>query len=383
MEKKIIKVAVVATVVMLIPALTFAQSGGVADDLQSLQGVLDNLYNQMMPMCSGMIGVAQGIAGFAALWYIAARVWKHIAAAETVDIYPLLRPFAIGFCIMFFPMVLNLINGVLQPCVTATQSMATNSNQAIATLLANEATPPDPQQQGATTMNDDPDKWYQYSHPDGTTGTTQTTNMSDQFSGWGWKNMIKKAIAELLNVLFEAAALCIDTIRTFKLIVLAILGPLCFGLSVFDGFQHSMKQWIARYVNVYMWLPVANIFGAIIAKIQVNMIQLEQSGGGASPNFGDTNTAYLIFMVIGIVGYFTVPGIANYIMNVGGHALFARTSALASMATSYIGGAMMQSFTQNKPPQSPPSTNSGSNSGNAPPIKDKLSGSGSNADKKT
>ena len=39
----------------------------------------------------------------------------------------------------------------------------------------------------------------------------------------------------------------------------------------------------ARYVNVYMWLPVANIFGAIIAKIQVNMIQLEQSGGAGAP----------------------------------------------------------------------------------------------------
>jgi conjugative transposon TraJ protein len=386
MKKKIIKVALLGLFLMLVPALTFAQSGGVADDLQSLQGVLDNLYNQMMPMCSGMISVAQGIAGFAALWYIAARVWKHIAAAEPIDVYPLLRPFAIGFCIMFFPYVLNLMNGVLQPCISATQNMATNSNQAIATLLANQATPPDPQQEGATTMGSDPDKWYQYSHPDGTTTQTQTTNMSDQFSGWGWKNMIKKAIAELLNVLFEAAGLCIDTIRTFKLIVLAILGPLCFGLSVFDGFQHSMKQWIARYVNVYMWLPVANIFGAIIAKIQVNMIQLEQSGGAASPHFGDTNGAYLIFMVIGIIGYFTVPGIANYIMNVGGHALFSKTSALASMATSYIGGAMMQSFSQSSGKvnlQGSQNSGSGNNGGNAPPIKDKLSGSSGNTDKKT
>src|SRR6202012_5038509 len=333
MKRKVTLITGAAAILLFLPALTYAQSG-VADDLQSLQGVLDNLNNQMMPMCSGMIGVAQAIAAFAALWYIGARAWKHIAAAETVDFYPLLRPFAIGFCIMFFPMVLNLMNGILQPCVTATQSMATNSNQAIATLLANEDTPPDPQQQGATTMNNDPDKWYQYSHPDGTTGTTPATNMSEQFSGWGWKNMIKKAIAEFLNVLFEAAALCIDTIRTFKLIVLAILGPLCFGLSVFEGFQHSMKQWIARYVNVFMWLPVANIFGAIIAKIQENMISLQQSGNLGGNSFGNDNTAYLIFLLIGIVGYFTVPAVANYIMNVGGHALFAKTSALAAMAVS-------------------------------------------------
>ena len=377
-RKTIIRICIAAGCMLISPAI--AQAQGVADDLHSLQGVLNNLYDQMIPLCSGMIGVARGIAGFAALWYIAARIWKHIAAAEPVDIYPLLRPFAIGFCIIAFPSVLAVINGVLQPVVTATQGMVTNSNQAIATLLDNEQVPPDPQQQGTTTMNGDPDKWYQYSHPDSSTGTTaNTTNMADQFSGWGFKNMIKKAIAELLNVLFEAAALCIDTIRTFKLIVLAILGPLCFGLSVFDGFQHSMKQWIARYVNVYMWLPIANIFGAIIAKIQVNMIQLEQSGGSAAPHFGDMNTTYLIFMVIGIVGYFTVPGIANYIMNVGGHALFARTSALASMATSYIGGAFMQSILQGtgktgeSAPQNGQSPPQG-NSDNPQPMKDKLSG---------
>ena len=51
------------------------------------------------------------------------------------------------------------------------------------------------------------------------------------------------------------------TIRTFQLIVLAILGPLVFGLSVFDGFQHSLRHWIARYINTFLWLPVANIFG--------------------------------------------------------------------------------------------------------------------------
>ena len=186
---------------------------------------------------------------------------------------------------------------------------------------------------------------YQYSHPDNASTTTGSSNpISDAFSGWSIKNWARKFIAEVLNVLFQAAALCLETIRTFKLIVLAILGPLCFGLSIFDGFQHSLKQWLARYVNVFMWLPVANIFGAIIAKIQENMIIAANTGNLGGNEFGNTNTAYLIFLLIGIVGYFTVPSVANYIMNVGGHALFSKTSALASMAVSYFSGSVMQSF---------------------------------------
>lgn len=371
MKNKILKVALAAILATLMPLFSHAE--GIADDLHSLQGTLDQLYNQMLPLCSGMIGVARGIAGFAALWYIGARIWKHLAAAESVDVYPLLRPFAIGFCIAFFPMVLGLINGVLQPVVTATQGMVTNTNQAIERLLADGK--PDASDVSPNDQNADPDKWYQYSHPDGATADTGSSNpISDAFSGWSIKNWARKFIAEILNVLFQAAALCLDTVRTFKLIVLAILGPLCFGLSIFEGFQHSLKQWLARYVNVFMWLPVANIFGAIIAKVQENMIINIQNGNLGGNEFGNTSTAYLIFLLIGIVGYFTVPSVANYIMNVGGHALFNKTSALASMAVSYLGGSVMQSFNSSSKQTNQQTTNN--QSGNTQNFsKSKLSGS--------
>ena len=381
MKKQVRKVAFIATAATLMPLFSHAQ--GVASDIHSLQGVLNDLYNQMIPLCSQMIGVGQGIAGFAALWYIAVRVWKHIAAAESVDFYPLLRPFVIGFCILTFPAVLAMINGVLQPTVAATAGMVTNSNQAIQTMLSADQQQLAAQNQGAAGVNGgDPDKWYQYSHPDNSTASGTNTNpIADQFSGFGLKNMFRRWLADLLNVLFEAAALCIDTIRTFKLIVLAILGPLCFGLSVFDGFQHTLKQWLARYINVFMWLPVANIFGAIIAKIQANMIQLEQSGGASNPSFHDTNTAYLIFMVIGIIGYFTVPGIANYIMNVGGHALFSKTSAVTATAVSAGASIAMQGIFNNPGNQNNSSsvgnsttTNNTNQEHSSSYMKDKLSG---------
>lgn len=335
------KAAIIAAMATFLPAISFAQ--GVASDLHSLQGVLNNLYDQMIPLCSRIIDVGRGIAGFGTLWYIAMRVWRHIAAAEPIDVYPLLRPFAIGFCILVFPMVLKLVNGVLSPTVSATEAMVHDSNTAIHNMLDQAQQQQADQAQAPIDINSDPSKWYQYTHPDSPTGPAVTTpNPAVQFSGWGFKNMVREWIAELLNVCFEAAALCIDTIRTFKLIVLAILGPLCFGLSVFDGYQHTLKQWLARYINVFMWLPVANIFGAIISRIQENMIQLEQSGGASDPFFRSTNTAYLVFMLIGIVGYFTVPSICNYIINVGGHALLNKTSTLASSVVAFGAGRISQ-----------------------------------------
>ena len=95
-----------------------------AIDFTNLHTILRSLYDEMMPLCSDMAGVAQGIAGLGALFYVAYRVWQALARAEPIDVFPLLRPFVIGFCIMFFPtVVLGTINSVMQPIVQGTASM--------------------------------------------------------------------------------------------------------------------------------------------------------------------------------------------------------------------------------------------------------------------
>jgi conjugative transposon TraJ protein len=82
----------------------------------NLHGLLRGVYDEMMPLCGNMMGLAKGIAGLGALFYIAYRVWKSLANAEPIDVYPLLRPFVIGIAIMFFPtLVVGTINGVLSP----------------------------------------------------------------------------------------------------------------------------------------------------------------------------------------------------------------------------------------------------------------------------
>src|SRR5690606_31796258 len=134
-------------------------------------------------------------------------------------------------------------------------------------------------------------------------------------ASYNFRNSIKEWMSEVLRILFEAAALCINTLRTFQLVVLSILGPLVFGVAVFDGFQHTLTVWFARYINIFLLLPVANIFGSILGKVQKLLlgIDVSQVEGYGDTFSSSTDTAYLAFMVIGIVGYFTVPSVANYI----------------------------------------------------------------------
>ena len=66
-------------------------------DFASLHELLRSTYDEMMPLCAQMTGIAKGIAGLGALFYIALRVWASIARAEAIDVFPLLRPFVLGF----------------------------------------------------------------------------------------------------------------------------------------------------------------------------------------------------------------------------------------------------------------------------------------------
>ena len=312
---------------LLWPMLTQAQQAGTAGMHQTLA----QLYEEMVPLSSGLIGVGQGIAGFAALWYIGSRVWRHIANAEPVDFYPLLRPFVLGFAIVVFPAVLDLLNGLLQPVVTATSEMVRDSDKAIETLLEQREAAlrqtSEWQVYVGETGGGDRERWYKYAHddqdPEGE-GLLASIGNDMRFAmekaAYSFRSSVREWMSEVLRLLFEAAALCINTIRTFQLVVLAILGPLVFGLAMFDGFQHTLTVWIARYVNVFLWLPVANIFGAMLGKIQELMLHLDitQAEETGRTFFSPTDTAYLIFLVIGIVGYFTVPSVANYIVHASG-----------------------------------------------------------------
>ncbi len=350
-------------VIGLLPVSGMAQ--GIGNEIGSLHSILEQLYDEMMPLCSNLIGVGQGIAGFATIWYIASRVWRHIANAEPIDFYPLFRPFVIGFCIMIFPSVLYLINGVMKPTVTATAAMMQGSNKAIEVLLKEKEKAikdSDPwKMYVGISGTGDRDKWYKYTHSgedpseeNMLAGIGNDVKFAMEKASYSFRNSVKEWVSEVLRILFEASSLCIDTLRTFQLVVLSILGPLVFGIAVFDGFQHTLTVWLARYINIYLWLPVANIFGSIIGKIQEQMIKLDigQINQSGDTFFSRTDMGYMIFMIIGIVGYFTVPSVANYIVHAGGGgalgqkvtSIFGNSASSVMTTTSQGAGMIMDSM---------------------------------------
>jgi conjugative transposon TraJ protein len=316
-----------------------------AIDFDNLHQILRNLYTDMMPLCSNMAGVAKGIAGLGALFYVASRVWQSLSRAEPIDVYPLLRPFAIGLCIMFFPtFVLGTINAVMSPVVRGcnqmleTQTFDMNTYRQQKDQLEYEAMMRSPET-AYLVSNEEFDR--QLDELGWSPGDLVTmAGMYVERGMYDLKKTIRDFFRELLELLFQAAALVIDTIRTFFLIVLAILGPVAFAISVYDGFQSTLTAWISRYISVYLWLPVSDLFSSILARIQILMLQNDISELQNNPNFSidASNTIYIIFMLIGIVGYFTIPTVANWIISAGGMGAYNKNLQTTAAKTGAVAG---------------------------------------------
>ena len=315
-------------------------------DFDNLHQILRSLYVEMMPLCNEMAGVAKGIAGLGALLYVASRVWQSLARTEPIDVYPLLRPFAIGFCIMFFPsIVLGTINMVLSPVVKGTNQMLHSQTfdmqkyRDLKEQLETEAMKRNPETAFLVSDEEFDKKLDELGW-----SPSDLATMSGMYIERGMYNMkrnIRDFFREILELLFQAAALVIDTIRTFFLIVLSILGPIAFAISVYDGFQSTMTQWFSRYVSVYLWLPVSDLFSSILARIQVLMLQNDIDKLQADPTYSvdASNGVYIVFMVIGIIGYFTIPTVANWIIMAGGMGNYGKNvSSSASQAGSVAAG---------------------------------------------
>ena len=316
-------------------------------DFSNLHTILESLYNEMMPLCEDMLDVAKGLAGLGALFYVAVRVWQSLARAEPIDVYPLLRPFAIGICIMLFPtLVLGTMNTVLSPIVQGTHKMLEGQTMDMQQYREQK----DRLEREAMLRN--PETAYLVSDEEfdrqldelGWSPDAMATRMG-MYMEVGMYNLeknIRDAFRSLLELLFAAASLLIDTVRTFFLVVLSILGPIAFAFSVWDGFQSTLSQWFTRYISVYLWLPVSDLFSCMLAKIQVLMLQNDILELQNNPNYSldNSNSVYVIFMLIGIIGYFTVPTVAGWIVQAGGAGNYNRNiTRTATKAGGFAAGA--------------------------------------------
>lgn len=309
----------------------------------SMEAAITTAFTEVQQGMGNLGDVASSIAAVAATLFIGMRVLGHLARAEAVDVFPLLRPFCIGFLVLNFTIVTDFLNAMIKPVETVTKNMIDIQTTRIQQL--EEAR----MDKLAEKMNQLDKKIEEVS---AWTSTGQYLSLIVEklgtYLGQGFDQILKN----LFYALYLASRLVILTTRAFFLIVLTIIGPLSFALAIFNGFQDSHLMWIARYVQISLWFPLANILGTIVTYLQGKVITLQylELANNVPDEAQSGDLIYMVFMIIATLSYFTIPTIASYIISSSGvgNALQRVTNLSSAVvmggampAAGYAGGAAM------------------------------------------
>lgn len=115
-------------------------------------------------------------------------------------------------------------------------------------------------------------------------------------------------------------------IANLYLIIMALIGPFTFALSILPSFKNGIKLWVERYIQYTLWQPLLYIIMYLGTEILVQ--------GNQSATMGGFWTWF--FMCIAIFTMIKqVPGIASFIIESAG------TESLANQMSG-LGGSLVQ-----------------------------------------
>jgi hypothetical protein len=127
-----------------------------------------------------------------------------------------------------------------------------------------------------------------------------------QIQHMGWIAVINFVVAVAMKLLmFGQQILCY-----VHLALLGLIGPFVFALAVIQGFSSGINTWIARYVQVAMWIPVGQIVLYVNYFIMGNVLKFTPADGAM----------YLAaaMSLASLVSVKSVPQICSYVIESSG-----------------------------------------------------------------
>nr|WP_320154044.1 hypothetical protein [uncultured Draconibacterium sp.] len=265
-----------------------------------------------------LVDMARAIGGIAAFFYIAKRIYEQLIADNPVSILPLLRPFALVLVITFWGPFVNLLLAPTKGLTHLSEAVYADKKHIVKERLEDK--------QQAILSTDLP-LFYENEEKEADLwdkGVNLILTTYNIFSGRAIQNQINfyimDATRQLLESFFEVLVYLIAFLRTVFCVLLVIFGPLVFALSIFDGFQDNYLQWIARFINVNLYLPIALLILSIVQEILIYVLEMEIAQINAMLIYEPKLffVSNLIVPVCGIIGMAMVPKISSWIIHASG-----------------------------------------------------------------
>lgn len=302
---------------------------------------LDNLYTQELSLTAQFVDLGRAIGAIGALLYISSKVWGHLARTEPIDVYPLLRPFAIGMAILLFPQLCQGLRGITLAISHGTDAVRLEQQAEIRTLTDQKdaAIKDHPGNEDFTSVEKYDAKIKELGGALGVNNLGQQTSLGFKRLQFETGKSFREWIKNILELGAMAAQLGISLLATFLLIMLSVAGPLAFGIAIIPGFGGGIQKWLGHFITISLWVPVANIYSSIIAHLHVDMLTNDIAQINANGSIESTDIGYLCFLVLSIVGYLYVPKATDMLIAASGTSGAATSFMAAATGAAGMAGA--------------------------------------------
>lgn len=297
----------------------------------------EELQDDAIDAAMSMERYARLVAGLAALFFVCTHLWRDWAQGRPVDFYSMLRPVTIALLIMFFYVVPQFIEAVTKPLVGVTEVLNESALDEYNSCVNQFAEKFYLAKNDALDAENGDDSLI-------TSAISGLIRIATILTNWLSFEGLQVSIRYLLNLvatyllegLSKAVVICLMVFSIIAKMILIIIGPLVFALSLFPFFHDSLRLWFCRYINLCLYIPICNIIGYCLKNMYINIFYkpaLDVLNSGRMLSVFDVLNVgglSLLFMVVGIIMYCMVPKLSGWILDGQGNGLIG--SAVGNIA---------------------------------------------------
>lgn len=334
-----------------------------------------DVYEQALNDVADLQSYAMAIAGIGALLYICSKFWREWARGESIDFYGMLRPIAIGLCIINFSALPAFLEVCTSPLETVTKELREKKNVEFNEKLTQYASDnvndlKDAAQTTASNLSSLFGSGEEIEAVETESSTTADngsilTVLSKIYNIISYYNpfdnlgrVVNQGVMWIISAVAKYLCIAVTYVLAvlvyFTKILLVIIGPLVFALSIYPKFDGLIVTWFSRYINVSLWIPICNLIGYMMqALVSTTMFSSADVSGGVYEVQATQSNIFvaIIFQIVGLIMYCMVPRIAGWIIDphgsdIIGSAVGRVASTGATAGASAAGASVAKSITK-------------------------------------
>ena len=283
----------------------------------SIWGTLDQIRSTVI---GGKLGAVTSIASILAAMMAAAVILKissDYIQGQSVGIWQLVRPLALlALVCQFNTLVLSPLNSLVNVFTRdLASSVSVSSKEYIAQWASNMAYV---EAYNMKTIDDNHQEALEELEESGKSGIGKFfAKIAEGFRKF-CSNLLSittftvgTLISALLFLIVKILLFAQQVLCSLYLTIAGLLGPVVFALAIITGYANGIKSWIARYIQIAMWIPIG--YFVMYINLQVGNVFMRNVSSAGSAEL--TSELFMVALqIVALVSIASVPKIAAWVI---------------------------------------------------------------------